>query len=263
MRQKLKYENELNLQFIRTGTKDPAGSKVHDETDDEAEDRRKALAAAMEERRKHFCSQARSCFEALPEALQPIFGPMSTTRRVASGHIDLRDCFEQLSMVDALEDDFQPVYSCSTCRSTLGHRTFASRCMWLWPADLPPIVTIHLKRFRRFAADYVKSVTSVLLPEELNLNEFVMSEGKLESLAAYAASEADFAALKEKMQTRPAGPLTYELYAICEHQGPAMQDGHYVAYVNSGPSLAREEWFGLSDTKVWKCERAEVLKVEA
>lgn len=42
-----------------------------------------------------------------------------------------------------------------------------------------------------------------------------------------------------------------------------MQDGHYIAYVNSGPSLAREEWFGLSDAKVWRCERAEVLKVEA
>merc|ERR1712146_87667 len=73
----------------------------------------------------------------------------------------------------------------------------------------------------------------------------------------------DFCTLANKFKAQTGTPMLYELYAICEHQGSQMQDGHYVAYVNSGPSLAREEWFGLSDTKVWKCERAEVLKVEA
>jgi len=59
------------------------------------------------------------------------------------------------------------------------------------------------------------------------------------------------------------GPLRYELYGICVHQGSTMASGHYVAYVNSGASLEREAWFGISDTRVWSCSRAEVLKAEA
>merc|ERR1712178_67250 len=80
---------------------------------------------------------------------------------------------------------------------------------------------------------------------------------------AYAAPGSDFDALVEKFKGHNNASMQYELYALCEHQGSQMQDGHYIAYVNSGPSLKNEEWYGMSDTKVWKCERAEILKVEA
>jgi len=42
-----------------------------------------------------------------------------------------------------------------------------------------------------------------------------------------------------------------------------MENGHYTAYVNSGASLDSEQWFGISDTKLTSCSRADVLKKEA
>lgn len=263
MRQKLKHEDELELRFVRCGAQESVGGKMHDETDDEAEEKRAAAEAAMAERRKEFCEQTARCYEALPTALQGLFGAAKTSRKSGKDHLDLKHCLEQFSMVDAIEDDYQPVYSCGTCRSSLGRRTFASRRFWLWPAGLPPTLTIQLKRFRRYAADFVKSVTSVVLPAELDLGPHVLREDELDSLAAHAASGSDFSRLKEEMTARSGASFIYELYALCEHQGSAMEDGHYVAYVNSGPSLAQEEWFCISDAKLEKKSRAEVLKVEA
>jgi len=57
--------------------------------------------------------------------------------------------------------------------------------------------------------------------------------------------------------------LRYELYGLCVHLGSSMKSGHYVAFVNSGPSLERESWFEISDAKRKSCTRAEVLKAEA
>jgi len=223
---------------------------------------RAAIAAALEVSRRDFCEQATKRFQALPHALQDIFGAARTST-IANGHLELRHCLEQFSMADALEDDYKPVYSCAVCKSTLGQRTFASRRLWLWPAGLPPILTIQLKRFRRYAADFVKSVTKVAVPAELDLSNHALSQQQLESLAAHAAAGSDLKRLAEEMKATGPSALRYELYGLCEHQGSQMQDGHYVAYINSGPSLAREEWYGISDAKKWKCDRADVLKVEA
>lgn len=263
MRQRLKWDNELDLHFVRSGAKDVAGSGLHDETDDEAEEIRAAQAAALEERRRHFFDQSESCYQALANDLQGIFGAARTCNRASNGHIDLQDCLEQFSMVEALEDEYEPVYRCATCSTHPRLKTYASRRLWLWPAGLPPTLTIQLKRFRRYADDFVKSVTSVPLPAELDLSGHVLDEARFETLKAHAAVKSDFDSLAAQMAAPLAGSLRYELYAIVEHQGSQMQDGHYVAYVNAGSCLAKEEWLGISDAKVWKCDRADVLKVEA
>jgi len=144
-------------------------------------------------------------------------------------------------------------------------QSFASRRMWPWQADLPPLLTLQLKRFRRYRARFEKSVTSVAVPPTLSLDDLVLDEAKLESLKPHLAKHVD---LDKLVQTRSsangdARPLEYELYGICVHQGATMGSGHYIAFVNSGPSLEKEDWLGLSDTKVWACSRAEVLKAEA
>merc|ERR1712232_1368419 len=71
------------------------------------------------------------------------------------------------------------------------------------------------------------------------------------------------AELAKRLEECNMGDLNYELFGLIEHRGDQMQGGHYVAYVNSAICLAREQWFGLSDAKVWKCDRAEVMKAEA
>jgi len=268
MQQLLKRENELELHFARDGPESVAGTSLHDETDDEAEELRVRRAAEKEKRRTEFCDQSRSCFQALPEVLKAVFGASSSGKRKTRGKLalDLQDCLDHVSMVEALEDDYKPVYSCSTCKTSLGCRTFASRRSWLWPAGLPPLLTLQMKRFRCYAGKYVKSVTSVALPAELDLSDSVISLAQLESLNAHAAPGSDMQALVETLKSKTAGSacsLSYELYGLCEHQGSEMEDGHYVAYVNVGPSLSKEEWVGVSDAKLWKCKRDEVLKVEA
>jgi hypothetical protein len=262
MRQQLKQANELELEFVRTGAKEPLCSILHDETDDEAEELRAALAAAQRARKNDFLRQSASCFESLSSPLKTVFGAAST-KRASNGHLNLEDCLDQFSFVEAIEDDYQPVYRCAMCKSKSGCKTFASRRFWLWPVGLPSTLTLQLKRFRRYTSEFVKSMTSVVLPAVLDLSSHVLTEAQLEILRAHAVDGSDLERLSSDLKSGSADSVCYELFGICEHQGGHMQDGHYVAYVNVGPSLAREEWLGISDAKMWKCNRAEVLKVEA
>ncbi|CAE8582230.1 unnamed protein product [Polarella glacialis] len=117
--------------------------------------------------------------------------------------------------------------------------------------------------FHRRGSRWEKSSGSVDLPALLDLSEFVLTEELHANMKPHLASESakdmDIPLLTEGSETKH----EYELYGLCVHQGSALQSGHYVAFVNAGPSLAREDWFGSSDTKVWRCPRSEALKAEA
>merc|ERR1712046_61240 len=106
-------------------------------------------------------------------------------------------------------------------------------------------------------------MTSVVLPAVLDLTGNVLTKEDFDSLRAHGADTSDLEKLADDMQKSSAGSLRYELYGVCEHLGTQMQEGHYGAYVNVGPSLDREEWLGISDAKMWKCARTDVLKAEA
>merc|ERR1712187_751235 len=113
---------------------------------------------------------------------------------------------------------------------------------------------------------------SVAMPSVLDLTEFAVSQDQLDALAPHCSSVAtsetssrnpSLKDLADELKTSPRPELNYELFGVVEHRGDEMQGGHYVAYVNSGISLAREQWFGISDAKMWKCDRAEAMKSEA
>merc|ERR1712012_772955 len=163
-------------------------------------------------------------------------------------------------------DGFLPVYRCPRCVKADGCKTFASRRMWIWPMDLPPLLTLQLKRFRRYRDRFEKSVASIALPAILDLTPFVLSEPRLRRLVPYVADSTEIQKLidcQAEGTGKESNVLRYELYGACVHQGASMKGGHYVAYVNSGPSLDQEKWFCISDGKVSSCGRAEVLKAEA
>merc|ERR1719336_2079860 len=186
MRKRLKYDDTLQLRFARPAQGLPV-AELHDETDDEAEELGAVLAAAREERRQAFCSQAARCFEALPEPLRDIFGAARMDRRTSNGRLELQDCLRQFSTVDVIEDDFSPSYSCAACRGANGRdKTFASRRYWLWPGGLPPTLTLQLKRFRKTSAEFVKSNAKVALPATLDLGDCcVLRDTELHALAAH------------------------------------------------------------------------------
>jgi len=214
-----------------------------------------------------------SCHRSLPPSLQSTFASAEPGAAGADAlHRRVEDCFREFGAVEALEDNYQPTYRCRRCCPTgdKSGRTFASRRVWLWPTDLPPLLTLSIQRFRCYSGKYEKSKLSVAVPACLDLEEFVLSHAQLKSLAPACVRADDGTAdglsinsLLERLQREGSVSSHYELYALCEHRGDEMQKGHYVAYVNNGPSLAKEQWFGLSDAKVWKCDRAEVLRAEA
>jgi len=279
-RERLKRDDVLKMWFVR-GTRERTGSADHEESDEEEAAAIAELAASREAQRRHFCDQAARCLQALPDGLRKIFGNGQAAVKATNGHLELEDCWRHFSTVQALHDDCQPSYSCAVCvaaareaapAAVSGQRgggiprvqkTFASRRLWLWPGDLPPILTLQLKRFRQYSSEgLVKAQTRITLPPLLDLSDSVLSEAELKTLQAHAIPGCDLQ--DAPGDALPSGSsIRYELYAICEHQGLQMQGGHYIAYVNSGASLSSAEWFGISDAKVWKCTWADVLKAEA
>jgi len=120
---------------------------------------------------------------------------------------------------------------------------------------------VHLNRFRRRGASarFDKSSDRVNIAANLDFSDFLLTEAQYNCFSSHLSE----GSVCEPPPTVDSAACRYELYGVCVHQGANMQSGHYVAYVNVGPSLEEEDWYGASDSHVWKCTRADVLKVEA
>lgn len=235
----------------------------------ESDGKEECANAAREERRINFCNEAAKCYEQLPSQIHKLFAAEEKNTLPTGARIPLNRCLKHFSSVQALEDDFKPTYSCRHCQKKDDKiKTFASQRMWICSGGLPPLLTLQLKRFRRYLDRYEKSSACISLPQVLELEENVLASETIESLAPFVEKGLEdiqrfVSQLQGKTDCCRPNPLRYELYALCVHQGTSMRSGHYVAYVNSGQSLEKEKWFGVSDTRVWKCDRDEVLKAEA
>lgn len=118
-------------------------------------------------------------------------------------------------------------------------------------------------QLKRFSVDvcgtkYEKAKQNVELPATLDFSSFMLDEAQHKKMLPHLASDSP----KDIPPTVGSSQSTYELYAICVHLGSSLQSGHYIAYVNAGPSLAREKWYTISDGSVSKCSREDALKAE-
>ena len=146
---------------------------------------------------------------------QDAFGPAASFSK-SSKNLVLEDCLRQFSTVEALEDDFKPSYRCARC-GVDGSKSYASRRMWIWPVKLPPVLTLQLKRFRRYMDRFEKSVASVALPMVLDVSRFVLTESEFHGLQSHVAEGLE---LKDALLGGSNGSsLCYELYGICVHTG--------------------------------------------
>lgn len=273
MQRALRSEDTVALRFVRGGAPSASERKKGkrrksarglDESDEDAKREELAKAAEREARWRSFEDKAEACYASLPDMLRDIFGPEK--RKETNGHLDLEDCLHNFSAVEALEQDFAPSYLCSSCGKSEGsgsgsQRTYASKRLWLCSAELPPLLTLQLKRFRQYFGQFEKSGMSVRLPATLDLSDFVLGQECMNKLREHLVEGCTMPDSLAASSSK--GLPRYELYGICVHQGSSMKGGHYVAYVNAGPTIERENWFGVSDAKVWQCNRAEVLKQEA
>jgi len=260
----LRTNDKVELVFARSTVLKGDLGDGRAESDGE-EERKREAAVAREATRRTLCDIAASCHKELPPILQEVFGPEEPLRGPAE-RLSLERCMQHFSTVEAIEDEFLPSYRCPRCFKEDGSKTFASRRMWVWPMDLPPLLTLQLKRFRRYRDRFEKSATSIGLAPVLDLAPFVLSHDHLQRLVPYVSDNAQIQKLIDDQGDKAntgTEALRYELYGICVHQGNSMKGGHYVAYVNSGPSLEKEKWFFISDGKVCSCSRAEVLRAEA
>mmetsp|Transcript_24639 Transcript_24639/g.82488 ORF Transcript_24639/g.82488 Transcript_24639/m.82488 type:complete len:707 (-) Transcript_24639:112-2232(-) len=268
MSKMLRTADKVTLQLAHGSA--AAGADLGPSRDEsDGETARKAQAvAAKEQRRKTYCSSADQVYETLAPELRQLFGPEGV-HKDSIDRLPLERCLQHFSGVEALEDEYKPVYNCTKCsKDDKTRRTYASRRMWLCSGGLPALLTMQLKRFRRYRDKFEKSVASIALPLSLDLTDYVLEEEQLKRMKPHVEKGLEDVEARCCAPPPPensdaaASSVRYELYGLCVHQGSSMKAGHYVAFVNGGPSLEKERWYGISDARTWKCNREEVLKAE-
>ena len=135
-------------------------------------------------------------------------------------------------------------YKCEKCNNDTAGATKATRL-----ADMPPILTLHLKRFR-YGSSFLggvgggygygigKSGSSkieghIKFEEVLNITPYLVSKTR---------------------------PMFCRLFAVVVHTGKNSHSGHYYAYVKS---LEKNEWWKMDDSIVYPVSKEEVLSAEA
>ncbi|OLP77006.1 Catechol O-methyltransferase, partial [Symbiodinium microadriaticum] len=152
--------------------------------------------------------------------------------RRLSAEVDAISWRSQEQMVDwvSFQDRLKPVFY--AWKEALP-RSFASRRVWLCQ-PLPPLLTVHMKRFRRSGAKFEKNGKHVTLPPVLDLSDYLLTEETCGRLRPHLASDC------KELICKSEGGSRFEIYGICVHKGGSLQSGHYIAFINVGPSLAEE-----------------------
>lgn len=125
-------------------------------------------------------------------------------------------------------------------------------------SSLPPVLTLHLKRFQQNSFSICKVNRHVQFPMIMDL--------------------APFCAVKCKNTTEGESQILYSLYGIVEHSG-TMRSGHYTAYVKVRPQCPNSlsngisaqgdteapkgSWFHISDTSVQPVTESKVQSCQA
>eukprot|EP01138_Halocafeteria_seosinensis_P004389 gb/GECG01004490.1/.p1 GENE.gb/GECG01004490.1/~~gb/GECG01004490.1/.p1 ORF type:complete len:855 (+),score=107.85 gb/GECG01004490.1/:1-2565(+) len=112
----------------------------------------------------------------------------------------------------------------------------------------PPVLTIHLKRFRPTRSGFTKDNSPVSFPLSLDMSPFCVSSNPPE------VSEKEALALLQRDQLQQ--PVKYELQGLVVHSG-GMKGGHYVAYIRT-----ENQWYYLSDTTVRRVTQQDALKAQ-
>lgn len=181
----------------------------------------------------------------------------------------------------ACAEDLDAGYKCDNC-GKVGKATKQMRL-----ASIPPILTLHLKRFRYGTSDpsivnggggvgflghgggngYLPTRRSQRTSEVSQLiasastDWFIGKSGsaKIEGPAAFKPVMDLRPYLTEKLQKKH-GNMLCRLFAVVVHVGKSSHSGHYLAYVRN---IAKNEWWKMDDSRVSLVSTQEVLGAEA
>lgn len=147
-------------------------------------------------------------------------------------------------------------YKCDKC-GNIGRATKQSRL-----ASIPPILTLHLKRFRYGAEakpTFVEQNYSRRGNREVSQLLGASGSAKIEGHAKFL----EIFDLKPYLTDELAGKVKSmfcRLFAVIVHAGKNSHSGHYVAYVRN---LSKNEWWKMDDSRVTRANNQEVLNAEA
>ncbi|KAG9192141.1 ubiquitin carboxyl-terminal hydrolase 22/27/51 [Alternaria panax] len=157
--------------------------------------------------------------------------------------LDLRDCLERFTVKEKLGS---AEYTCRNCDSP------QNATKQLSIKRLPPVLSIHLKRFEHTKSTSSKIETPVRFPVKLDIYPYTTAHK-----AAIRAAKTSGAPPSNHNVNSPANALVYELSSVIVHKGK-IDSGHYVSYSREG-----NDWFMFDDSKVVLVSEAEVLAAEA
>lgn len=169
--------------------------------------------------------------------------------------IDLTECLDRFTSAETLSAEGGN-YNCNTC----GGAREAKKKLSL--VKLPPVVPIHLKRFRheKTLATSSKVETKIRFPLTLDLTPYSTSSSSKskEPDMPNGTAAVNNSDNNPEAQVQQANPeAVYELSSIIVHKGK-IDNGHYVSYSRQG-----EDWFRFDDSMVVQVEEREALGAEA
>ena len=152
----------------------------------------------------------------------------------------ISEALERFTSIESLDSG----YKCEKC-GKVGKATKTSRL-----AAIPPILTLHLKRFR------YGSIASGPRRAEVGPS----GSAKIEGHVAFKPILDIKPYLTKELQESTFKKAFCRLFAVVVHNGKNSHSGHYVAYVQS---LTNKEWWKMDDAKVTRVQTSEVMACEA
>lgn len=171
---------------------------------------------------------------------------------------DVETAFQRYSRAEALDSG----YKCEKC-GKVGKATKQSRL-----ASIPPILTLHLKRFR-YGSGGLNGVSDVgsrrsrsELGQLLAGSEYFggkSGSAKIEGHIKFNILFDLLPFLTQELQEKHTNMLC-RLFAVIVHAGKNSHSGHYIAYVRN---LVKNEWWKMDDGRVTNVTVGEVQNAEA
>ena len=165
---------------------------------------------------------------------------------------DVGSAFQRFSRPEALDSG----YKCEKCGNS-GRATKQSRL-----ASIPPILTLHLKRFRYGGT--VKSEQPARRSARSEVSQLTDLGGKSGSakIEGHTKFEQIFDLkpyLTKELQAKHSN-MFCRLFAVIVHAGKNSHSGHYISYVRN---VSKNEWWKMDDARVTQASVQEVMNAEA
>lgn len=169
---------------------------------------------------------------------------------------DVQTAFQRFAKAEDLDSG----YKCEKC-GKVGRASKQSRL-----ASIPPILTLHLKRFRYGDSRGVRQSgrnNRSEVNQLLQYPEFLGGKSGSAKIEGHIKFDPVFDLrpyLTDELQSKTRGGMLCRLFAVIVHAGKNSHSGHYVAYVRN---IERNEWWKMDDGRVTEVGMNEVLQAEA